>query len=93
MIQTYDYHNWQFQKRDSYQLDYAQEYYEKLMCQLTMSNSTLMRENQRYQVRFEVSQSFLPVRLFSSVRFCTEIEVRNKKLKAWTTVEKVSLVW
>lgn len=27
------------------------------MCQLTMSNSTLMRENQRYQIRFKVSQN------------------------------------
>ncbi|EFO23041.2 hypothetical protein LOAG_05444 [Loa loa] len=40
-------------KNDFYELDHVQQYYEKLMCQLTMSNSTLMRENQRYQIRFE----------------------------------------
>ncbi|VDK85595.1 unnamed protein product [Litomosoides sigmodontis] len=40
-------------KSNSYELDHVQQYYEKLMCQLTMSNSTLMRENQRYQIRFK----------------------------------------
>ncbi|KAK6113389.1 hypothetical protein QQG55_51435 [Brugia pahangi] len=40
-------------KSDFYELDHVQQYYEKLMCQLTMSNSTLMRENQRHQIRFK----------------------------------------
>uniref|UniRef100_A0A915PI54 HSF-type DNA-binding domain-containing protein n=1 Tax=Setaria digitata TaxID=48799 RepID=A0A915PI54_9BILA len=40
-------------KSDFYESNQVQQYYEKLMCQLTMSNSTLMRENQRYQVRFK----------------------------------------
>uniref|UniRef100_A0A0R3RST8 PX domain-containing protein n=1 Tax=Elaeophora elaphi TaxID=1147741 RepID=A0A0R3RST8_9BILA len=41
------------EKSDHCELDHVQQYYEKLMCQLTMSNSTLMRENQRYQIRFK----------------------------------------
>ncbi|KAM3727692.1 NT-3 growth factor receptor [Dirofilaria immitis] len=40
-------------KSDFCELDHVQQYYEKLICQLTMSNSTLMRENQRYQIRFK----------------------------------------
>ncbi|CAG9534299.1 unnamed protein product [Cercopithifilaria johnstoni] len=40
-------------KSNFYELNQEQQYYEKLMCQLTMSNSTLMRENQKYQIRFK----------------------------------------
>lgn len=36
-----------------YDADEVQQYYEKLLCQLTMSNSALMRENQRHQLRFK----------------------------------------
>uniref|UniRef100_A0A8R1XUW9 Uncharacterized protein n=1 Tax=Onchocerca volvulus TaxID=6282 RepID=A0A8R1XUW9_ONCVO len=40
-------------KSDFCELDHVQQYYEKLICQLTMSNSTLMRENQKYQIRLK----------------------------------------